>query len=210
MTHPSYNSGYNNKYPNQYRQQTYYQGYTNNGGYTQQPSMNTIHGNNGYNQGNIMYSNNNSNNNDSNINTQNNDEKDYEIITLKKEEELRILVNENDHIRIWLKSGVAEIFGTELKVATSKGQSSKHSSRHRRGKDTNNIDLYELKNSYLFRNCSIPIFTWHGCTLVLKGKYTTKYKDREVYIILALIYFYIVYIIYYIGYIYIDSHVYVY
>ncbi|KAI9208130.1 Pre-mRNA cleavage complex II protein Clp1-domain-containing protein [Polychytrium aggregatum] len=61
---------------------------------------------------------------------------------LEAEQELRLEIDFKHTVKIKLKSGRAELFGTEL----------------------------TLDPEYLFRGRKLAIFTWHGCTLDVKGQ----------------------------------------
>eukprot|EP01095_Lingulamoeba_sp_RSL-Kostka_P002004 TRINITY_DN1286_c0_g1_i1.p1 TRINITY_DN1286_c0_g1~~TRINITY_DN1286_c0_g1_i1.p1 ORF type:complete len:426 (-),score=115.28 TRINITY_DN1286_c0_g1_i1:260-1537(-) len=83
-----------------------------------------------------------------NNNNNNNNQKQY--FSLQAEDELRIEVDKDETIVVLLKSGTAEIFGTEL------------------------AKLYE----YEFTYCKFAIFSWQGCEIDLFGK-CRVYKANE-------------------------------
>ncbi|XP_072038942.1 polyribonucleotide 5'-hydroxyl-kinase Clp1-like [Amphiura filiformis] len=71
---------------------------------------------------------------------------------LQKDTELRFEVEQNASVIVKLKDGLAEIFGTEL-----------------------------IRNhNYTFTSgAKIALFTWHGCTVNLKGKTEVAYVSKE-------------------------------
>ena len=134
-----------------------------------------------------------------------NDQHIYETVKLQPDEEYRIYLKDGEWIRIWMVHGSAEIFGTELREAKRNekfnqqySHNSHHHSRHKRNKHHKNkmqsIDeinsnpndkeeMYHLRDSYLFSNTNISIYTYQGCTLYikyLKGQCEHKFKTSDV------------------------------
>jgi len=73
-------------------------------------------------------------------------------IKLTKENELRFEVEEKEKVTVELRSGLAEMFGTEL----MKGR------------------VYSF-----YSGAKVAIYTWHGCVLELTGKPEVEYTAKE-------------------------------
>ena len=124
----------------------------------------------------------------------------YETIKLHAEEEYRIYLKANEWIRIWMVQGSAEIFGTELREAKRNEkygqqypQYHKHKFKRNRNKKqsideinsnpSDKEEMYLLRDSYLFSNTNISIYTYFGCTLYVKfpqGQCEHKFKTTDV------------------------------
>ncbi|KFM66836.1 Polyribonucleotide 5'-hydroxyl-kinase Clp1, partial [Stegodyphus mimosarum] len=89
---------------------------------------------------------------DTNTNTNANTDSDAQEFKLEEQTELRFEVEANCKVSLELKSGTAEVFGTELvknkKFNFSSGE-------------------------------KVAVFTWHGCTLELIGKPEVAYISKE-------------------------------
>ncbi|XP_071812163.1 polyribonucleotide 5'-hydroxyl-kinase Clp1-like [Apostichopus japonicus] len=71
---------------------------------------------------------------------------------LGRESELRFEVDNEETVEIEIKEGLAEIFGTELL----------------------------LERTYKFKSgAKAAIFTWHGCTVIMKGKPEVVYESKD-------------------------------
>ena len=82
------------------------------------------------------------------------DKKDTELsreITLDPDHEFRFEVEFNNKVQIKLAKGTAEIFGTELAVGIT----------------------------YTFTGRKAAVYTWHGCTLEVKGTFLVEYSANE-------------------------------
>ncbi|KAG2206427.1 hypothetical protein INT46_002905, partial [Mucor plumbeus] len=80
--------------------------------------------------------------------------KDTELsreITLDPDHEFRFEVEFNNKVQIKLAKGTAEIFGTELAVGIT----------------------------YTFTGRKAAVYTWHGCTLEVKGTFLVEYSANE-------------------------------
>eukprot|EP01084_Bolivina_argentea_P010818 20180_1 len=127
----------------------------------------------------------------------------YETIKLQPDEEYRIYLKPKEWIRIWMVHGSSEIFGTELREAkrnekfnrpySHRQHSSKRKKYHKSSKMKMTIDeinsnptekeeMYYLRDSYLFSNTNVSIFTYNGCTLYIKfqkGQCEHKFATKE-------------------------------
>ncbi|KAI7897765.1 Pre-mRNA cleavage complex II protein Clp1-domain-containing protein [Cokeromyces recurvatus] len=72
-------------------------------------------------------------------------------VVLEPEHEFRFEVNFNNKVQIKLIKGTAEIFGTELASGIV----------------------------YNFSGRKVAVYTWHGCTLEVKGQFAVKYTVNE-------------------------------
>ena len=123
----------------------------------------------------------------------------YETIKLQVDEEYRIYLKPHEWIRIWMVHGSAEVFGTELREAKRNekyGQTyPQYHSRHKRSKHkkqsideiksnpNDKEEMYLLRDSYLFSNTNISIYSYQGATLYIKfpkGQCEHKFKTSDV------------------------------
>ncbi|KAK4511529.1 uncharacterized protein ATC70_012744 [Mucor velutinosus] len=72
-------------------------------------------------------------------------------VTLEPDHEFRFEVEFNNKVQIKLAKGTAEIFGTELAVGIT----------------------------YTFTGRKAAVYTWHGCTLEIKGTFLVEYTANE-------------------------------
>lgn len=102
----------------------------------------------------------------------------FKTYRLKQGQELRLIVDPNNKVRVWVISGDCEIFGSELKVAqvTSRKHRAHHHSQNRTPND------YDIGDSYVFCDCSIAIFSSgkQGANLLVQGTPSHDYISDQV------------------------------
>ena len=105
----------------------------------------------------------------------------FRLYQVKLGQELRMIVDPNSKVRVWLIQGDVDVFGTELKRASRKDR--RHHRHHHRSISTATPNDYDIKDSYTFCDCSIAFFgtskTEHA-QLLVQGTPTHCYVSDQV------------------------------